>query len=293
MTNSSGRVSAAVLLKGGIMFLYILLALIIICLICKKNTAHYVPILMYHRIASISGDRNSLPPDKFAWQLQYLSEHNYHTITPAMLYAFYSEKKKLPPNPVLLSFDDGYSDNFATALPLLKKYHMSAVVFPISQWIGKKNKWENFGKAETITMDYTTLRKWLQEGQNIASHTRNHPFLINCSEKQLDEELQGSKKELEENLLQKTDFLCYPYGKFNAAVINAAQRANYKMAFAIFENVKLHKVALFALPRIPIPSHQKKWEFKLKVSRLFIVFIALRKWERDFKQFKRKVLNKK
>lgn len=93
------------------MFLYILLALIIICFLCKKNTAHYVPILMYHRIAHIPGDRNSLPPDKFAWQLQYLSEHNYHTITPAMLYAFYTKKKKLPSNPILLSFDDGYNED--------------------------------------------------------------------------------------------------------------------------------------------------------------------------------------
>ena len=49
------------------------------------------------------------------------------------------------------------------------------------------------------------------------------------------------------------------------------------MAFAIFENVPLWHINLFALPRIPIPSHQKMWEFKLKVSSIHIIFVAMRK----------------
>ena len=60
------------------------------------------------------------------------------------------------------------------------------------------------------------------------------------------------------------------------------------MAFAIFENVPLWHINLFALPRIPIPSHQKMWEFKLKVSSIHIIFVAMRKWERQFKQLKNK-----
>ena len=65
-----------------------------------------------------------------------------------------------------------------------------------------------------------------------------------------------------------------------------SKKANYKMAFAIFENVPLWHINLFALPRIPIPSHQKMWEFKLKVSSIHIIFVAMRKWEREFKQLK-------
>ena len=84
------------------------------------------------------------------------------------------------------------------------------------------------------------------------------------------------------------DYLCYPYGFFNQQVINIVKKANYKMAFAIFENVPLWHIDLFALPRIPIPSHQKMWEFKLKVSSMHIIFVAMRKWERQFKQLKNK-----
>lgn len=61
------------------------------------------------------------------------------------------------------------------------------------------------------------------------------------------------------------------------------------MAFAIFDEVPLWNLSLYALPRIPIPSHQKMWEFKLKVSSINTVFAALRKWERAFKRLKNKI----
>lgn len=276
------------------MAIYLLIIILIaIIFFLRENIPAYVPILMYHRIAEVPNDRNSLPPEKFAWQLNYLHEHGFHTITPAMLYAFYTQGTALPHKPILLTFDDGYTDNYTVALPLLKKYNMTSVVFPISEWVGKKNHWENFGKQETTTMDWQVLESWLQAGQTIASHTQNHPFLHVCEQPQLQEELCGSKKSLESKLKINTDFLCYPYGKFNQAVVHAAKKAGYKAAFAIFENVNLRKIDLFALPRIPIPDHQSKWEFRLKVSCLFIIFIALRKWEREFKQYRKKYFHHK
>ena len=117
--------------------MYILFTILIIILsILYLKFKNYVPILMYHRIANIPGDRNALPKEKFAEQLEYLSTHNYHTITPEQLYNHFVNKTKLPKNPVLLTFDDGYQDNYLEALPLLKKYNMTAVVFPIYNWIG-------------------------------------------------------------------------------------------------------------------------------------------------------------
>jgi peptidoglycan/xylan/chitin deacetylase (PgdA/CDA1 family) len=243
---------------------------------------------MYHRIADIPGDRNALPKEKFAEQLEYLSTHNYHTITPEQLYNHFVNKAKLPKNPILLTFDDGYQDNYLEALPLLKKYNMTAVVFPIYNWIGKPNKWENFGKQETTTMNLEELKSWLHYGLDIQPHTADHPFLTQCNEEKLNLEIIDTKTKFEKLLDKPMDYLCYPYGFFNQQVINIVKKANYKMAFAIFENVPLWHIDLFALPRIPIPSHQKMWEFKLKVSSIHIIFVAMRKWERQFKQIKNK-----
>lgn len=268
------------------MTIYIILsAIIVLFIFLYKKTAYYVPILMYHRIANVEKDRNSLPPDKFAWQMQFLHENGFHTITPEMLYNFYTNGDALPAKPILLTFDDGYEDNYTIALPLLKQYGMTAVVFPIAGWIGRKNHWENFGKQETTTMTWEQLKVWQSSGQAIASHTMEHPFLGSCSDTVMAAELHDSREKLNEKLGIRTDFLCYPYGDFNEKVVSAAKHAGYKAAFAIFEGISLSHVDLYALPRIPIPAHQSQWEFRLKISRLFIIFIAMRKLERDFKRW--------
>ena len=267
----------------------ILAIIILILMILYLKFKNYVPILMYHRIAKITGDRNSLPAEKFEEQLRYLAENNFTTITPDMLYNYYVNRVPLPKKSVLLTFDDGYADNYTKALPLLLKYKMTAVVFPIGNWIGKPNHWENFGKKETTTMTLAQLKAWQKSDMQIEVHTLNHPFLNNCSQSKLDDELFNSKKLFENLLAKPMNYLCYPYGCFNQKVIDTAKRAGYKMAFAIFENVPLWKIDLFALPRIPVPAHQKMWEFKLKVSSIHVIFIAMRKWERKFKHLKNKI----
>ena len=245
----------------------------------------YVPILMYHRIADIPGDRNALPPNKFRDQLDYLVLNGFHTITPDDLLNYYQKNVPLPKKPILLTFDDGYTDNYTTALPLLKERNMSAVVCPILNWIGKPNHWENFSKPPATTMTLQELQDWHTSGCFIAAHTCNHPFLSNCDKPTLTNEILTCKQKLSEEFVQEISFLCYPYGDFNEQTITAVKSCGYKGAFAIFENVPIWKLNMFCLPRIPIQAHQSMWEFRLKVSNIHILFIALRKWERIFKKF--------
>lgn len=265
-------------------FLLLLLLMLGIVLIPYLKVRRRVPILMYHRLAAIPGDRNALPPEKFKEQLEYLASHGYHTISPNDLYQYYHNKKPLPSKPILLTFDDGYTDNFTEALPLLKKYHMTATVCPISDWIGRENKWENFNKALTTTMSYEQLEEWSHAGMQIISHTVNHPFLSQLTGDELSAELKNSKASLETKLGMPIDYLCYPYGDFTAETKQAARQAGYKIALAIFDRVPLWDLDLLALPRIPIPCHQRMWEFKLKVSKIHLIFIALRQLERWLKQ---------
>lgn len=268
--------------------MYILLILIFIMLVfLYRRAAHQVPILMYHRIADVPGDRNCLPAELFEWQLAYLSRSGFHTLSLAEL-AAYLDGAPLPPHSVLLTFDDGYLDNLTTALPLLQKYKMRAVVFPISGWLGRPNDWEKLGKAATVTMSLDELRQWQAAGMDIASHTVDHPFLNVCDFQRQELELTASKEYLADKLQQNIDFICYPYGRFNETTVSLVKKAGYVGAFAIFEKVSLLSVNRFALPRVPIPSRQKKWEFKLKVSPAFIIFVALRQAERNIKRLLKK-----
>ena len=166
-----------------------LLVFTTIAIIFYAKFAKKVPILMYHRIADVKGDRNALSPEKFEKQLQYFSDNGYSTINMNQLYEHYANGLKLPPNPVCLTFDDGYADNLYTAMPILKKYNMIGNVFVISNWIGKENKWEDFGKELTYTMNEQELQEWQNAGNYIGWHTCSHPFLANCETKVLEKDI--------------------------------------------------------------------------------------------------------
>ena len=79
-----------------------------------------------------------------------------------------------------------------------------------------------------------------------------------------------------------------PYGDFDRKVMQEAEKCGYKLGLAIFYDVPLWTQDLLALPRIPIPARQPMWEFKLKVSRIHLIFIWLRQLERRFKKTFRK-----
>lgn len=242
-----------------------------------------VPVLMYHRIASVPGDRNALPPEKFREQLAYLASRGYHTITAELLYKHYAHGASLPPKPVLLTFDDAYADNFTVALPLLKAHRMTGIVFPIAHWIGRENRWEDFQKEITSTMTWEQLKAWHASGMEIGSHTVEHPFLPRCDQARQLQELTESKRKLEARLGIPIRAFCYPYGDFNEKTLEILRRLDYAMAFAIFDRAPLCRIDLFALPRIPIPARQPLWEFKLKVGAFHMVFLVLRKLERIVK----------
>jgi len=93
-------------------------------------TAHKaVPVLMYHEIASATdtASRLAVPPDAFAAQLSYLHDHGFTPLTAGRLAAaLASEGQGLPARPIVLTFDDGFADFHASALPLLRRMAIMA-----------------------------------------------------------------------------------------------------------------------------------------------------------------------
>lgn len=241
-----------------------------------------VPILMYHRVDQIKNDRNTVLPEMFSQHLHFLKKHGYNTITLAQLYDYHTQKIPLPAKPLVLTFDDGYENNFIYALPLLLEHKMQATVFVITGWVGKMNEWENYsGKPSCKMMNWEQLKKWQQAGMEIGAHTVTHPSLSRLKEKEIEWELETSKKQLEENLKIKVKFLCYPYGDFDWRVKKIAQKVGYHGAVAIFQGVSLQKEDIWALPRVVISCRQPLWEFGLKVSPIHREFIRLRILEKQ------------
>lgn len=245
-----------------------------------------VPILMYHRVEKVSHDRNTVPLDKFIWQMQYLQKNGYHTISVQQLERHLTEQVPLPEKPIVITFDDGYADNYEYALPVLRQYGLTASVFVVAGWVGRECGWRKPGQRNATLMNWEELRAWQSAGMEVGAHTMHHPKLSQLTEAQIREELSDSKQLLEENLHTEVSVLCYPYGDFDLRVQRIAQEVGFTAALAIFEGVSLTRNDRYALRRIGISSRLGKLEFKLKVSRWHPVFIWLRQWEKKLKSGK-------
>ncbi len=93
--------------------------------------------LMLHSVCDIEGRNTIISEEKLESLLQYIQEHNYHTVSQQELLDYVYQGIDLPENPVVLTFDDGYYDNYSTVFPLLEKYDAKAVFFPIGISNGK------------------------------------------------------------------------------------------------------------------------------------------------------------
>ena len=197
-----------------------------------------VPVLNYHRIDS--GIRHSLvvPPEEFKKQMQYLHNEGYHSITLDELYDYVTKGTELPDKPVLITFDDGYIDNYQHAMPILKEYNMKATLFMISGSVG-----------ENRFVALEQLKEMQANGIDIQSHTVNHKDLRHMSLQQARDELVSSKAVLEDSMKHPVRYIAYPGGFTNKDIDTIAEESGYRMAF----NVKAGNVQpgqdLFNLPR--------------------------------------------
>jgi len=179
------------------------------------------PVLMYHEIGD--GQNELWVSEKnFEAQLAFLEERGYHSVTLPQLQAALEGRAELPSHPIVLTFDDGYSSHFSTAYPLLRKHGFSGVFFVYTSGVGRPN---------SVTWDQ--LREMQAAGMEIESHTVHHVDLAVASAHpdRLWRELADSRSTLQAELGAPVEYLCYPAGRYNAKVLEAARRVGYLAAF--------------------------------------------------------------
>lgn len=210
-------------------------------MVADSENGTKVMVLNYHKIEDVDISLSVLPRD-FEDQMKYLKDNNYHTITPEELYDSLSGNYQLPENPVLITFDDGYLDNYENAYPILKKYGFKATIFVISSFVGK---YEHY-------FDWEQAKEMAEHGISIQSHTVDHKSMTDLSDEQLRTELVESKKKIEEEMGRPVNFIAYPTGTYNLHIAQMVKDAGYKAAFTIkYGNVDKAS-NIYALERVPI-----------------------------------------
>jgi peptidoglycan/xylan/chitin deacetylase (PgdA/CDA1 family) len=170
-----------------------------------------VPILMYHHVSSLppATELNyglTVTDANFSAQLEYLQVHGFHTIALTQLFAALYHRAKLPSKPIVLTFDDGYLDNYTDALPLLREYHAHAEFNIISSYVG-------ITLGVNSYMNWTQIKALVAAKMEIGSHTVDHQDLGLQSEVKVRFELRDSRNILQQMLSVPVQFLAYPSGQ--------------------------------------------------------------------------------
>lgn len=207
----------------------------------NQHDGRGVMVINYHKVEN-KHHSLSVELNDFEKHMAWLHEYGYHSITPEQLYAFLTEGAELPDNPVLITFDDGYVDNYANAYPIMRKYGFVGTIFVVTTFLDKYPGYLKWAQAKEL----------LDAGWNIESHTATHISMTESSDEKIKSELEKARGDIREKLGKEADFVAYPTGTYNLHIAQMVKDAGYKAAFTIkYDNVSRNS-NVYALERVPI-----------------------------------------
>jgi peptidoglycan/xylan/chitin deacetylase (PgdA/CDA1 family) len=175
-----------------------------------------VPILEYHVLGQPPAEAPYpelyVGRTEFSREMDWLEENGYQAVTLEQVEDAWYRGGRMPPKPVVLSFDDGYRPQFTFALPELRKHG----------WAGVLNL-----KAEGSELYESNVRAMIAAGWELAAHTINHSDLTTLDAAALEEEVAGSRRILRREYHVPVEDFCYPAGAFDETVIAAVEEAGY------------------------------------------------------------------
>lgn len=193
-----------------------------------------LPCFTYHHVDPKLNNKIAITPATFEAQLKVLKDEGFHPITARQLAEHHAKGTPLPDKPVMITFDDGWKNQYEYAAPLLRKYGFVATFFINPQPIGRGSAYMTRAMVEELA----------KAGDDIESHTWTHLALTRRNtESQLDfqnrslKQLTLANEWLKQVLGRKPVALCYPFGYYDVEAVSRAMAAGYQVAFTTDEGV--------------------------------------------------------
>lgn len=190
-------------------------------------------ILAYHSVSDFRRDALAVGSTGFDEQMSWLHRRGYRAITLADYAArgFQHASKT-----AIITFDDGYADNFTVALPILRHYGFVATVFLVSDYVGTDRifPWDVSRMKDHSDRSHYRVLSWDEVGEMVASgfevgsHTCTHRELVPLSAEDRWDEIRRSRQILEEKMGQEVVTFSYPRGDINTQVIRMVAQAGYQ-----------------------------------------------------------------
>ncbi|MCK4912201.1 MAG: polysaccharide deacetylase family protein [Candidatus Omnitrophica bacterium] len=227
------------------------------------NQNYATPILMYHSVDKSRVDTYSaVSSTTFHKQMKFIKDHGYRVISLFDYCSLLKEGKNMPRNLVVITFDDGYKDNFK-AVEILKEFGYPMTIFLIVGEIGRNS----FLQSERI-MSFLENEEMKVD---IGSHTLTHAYLPDQDRLRMKKEIFESKKMLEDNFSKNIETISYPIGGFNREVLKDVSEAGYLCACATNRGFS-RKLNRFALRRIKVTNRDLGFKLWAKLSGFYNAF---------------------
>ena len=214
-----------------------------------------VPILVYHSVMphhpGQTAEQRVLNVDDsvFAAQMRYLVDGGYHVVSFAALVDALEGRDTLPNRAVVITFDDGWENQYRHAFPILRRFGLTATFFVFTTPIGTDKK----------LMTWEQLRELQAAGMTIGSHTRTHPVLPDCHAA-LHNEVVMSRADIEQHLGRAPDFFAYPFGAWDSLSAASARTAGYRAARTYRGGAWNRLSDLYHLRAVPVTENMQRFE---------------------------------
>ncbi|QNH61567.1 polysaccharide deacetylase family protein [Hymenobacter sediminicola] len=209
--------------------------------VMKKRVPGFIPVLMYHKIPVEplqTKHRIFVTKDRFAEHLRFFQQQRFTPITFLDYLAFANGEKNLadfPARPLILTFDDGYLDNYTNLLPLMQQYGYRGVLYLLGNPAIRYNYWDvetDPTEPRCEIMDEAQKRAFVAAGWEIGAHTMSHARLPELPLPDAAREIRESKTALEKSLETQIVSFAYPYGALTEAHKQQVHEAGFAFGVA-------------------------------------------------------------
>jgi peptidoglycan/xylan/chitin deacetylase (PgdA/CDA1 family) len=210
-----------------------------------------IPILYYHAVAddTFGIEQMFVRIREFDEQMKFMKDNGYQCVTFDDLSRIGDFKK-----PFMITFDDGYEDNYTNAYPILKKYGFRATVFLVPLYVDKNRYLKT---AEILEM---------RDLFDFQSHTLTHEYLTSLSYEEIDRQLRESKAEIEALTGRDVTAIAYPVGDYDDRVLEIAAKY-YKYGLLMGGGMYYHTGAdLLRMNRVYVPRGLDLADFRFKIE---------------------------
>ena len=210
-----------------------------------------VRILCYHRVNSLLRNYLTVSNENFREQMSWLADQGYKTISLSDL---------LSGNPggersIVITFDDGYEDNYRNAFPAMRPYGFTGTIFAVAGSIEAKDY-----------LSVTQMREMTDAGFSFGAHTVNHVHLKMISSEAKRREIFQSKELVSKAAGRSCDVFCYPYGEYDKESVKLVREAGFKGACSNIPGANRKIVNPFLLKRTEIGGGDTLEDFSKKIA---------------------------